>query len=194
MPPRLAISRNSYSVETSTPSQPFEPNFGFVRAARIHGQPFHAVVALLLGGTSGGRYAGIDRVCRGSPKSFFTRHLRSLKRARVLLIGATPSACPAVRRNGDTALMRAAISDHPAIFQKLLDARADVNTKDRGGCALPWPVRRVVGGGRLVRQLRRAAPSGRDTALHWAAAHGLISAGAELLVGGADRRITDSQG
>ena len=38
------------------------------------------------------------------------------------------------------------------------------------------------------------APSGRYTALHWAAYNGSISAGAELLVGGADQRITNSQG
>ncbi len=38
------------------------------------------------------------------------------------------------------------------------------------------------------------APSGRWTALHYAAFHGSISAGAELLVGGADQTITDKHG
>jgi hypothetical protein len=38
------------------------------------------------------------------------------------------------------------------------------------------------------------APSGRWTALHYAAFNGRISAGAELLVGGADQRITDRSG
>ena len=38
------------------------------------------------------------------------------------------------------------------------------------------------------------APSGRYTALHYAASNGFISAGAELLVGGADQTITDNAG
>ncbi len=38
------------------------------------------------------------------------------------------------------------------------------------------------------------APSGRRTALHYAAYNGRISAGVELLVGGADQRITDNGG
>jgi ankyrin repeat protein len=38
------------------------------------------------------------------------------------------------------------------------------------------------------------ALSGRWTALHYAAYHGFVSAGAELLVGGADQRITDIRG
>jgi hypothetical protein len=37
-------------------------------------------------------------------------------------------------------------------------------------------------------------PSGRWTALHIAANYGLISAGAELLGGGADPRITNKRG
>ncbi len=36
------------------------------------------------------------------------------------------------------------------------------------------------------------APSGRYTALHYAAGNGSISAGVELLVGGADQTITDN--
>ena len=38
------------------------------------------------------------------------------------------------------------------------------------------------------------APSGRRTALHYAAYYGSIRAGAELLVGGADQRVTNSDG
>ena len=38
------------------------------------------------------------------------------------------------------------------------------------------------------------APSGRYTALHWAAVNGRISVGAELLVGGADQRMTSYGG
>ena len=38
------------------------------------------------------------------------------------------------------------------------------------------------------------APSGRWTALHYAAYNGFISAGAELLVGGADQTITNNDG
>ena len=55
-----------------------DPNFGFVGTAVLHARLFTpAVVALLLGGTSGGRYASTDRVCRHSPQSLFSRHLRS---------------------------------------------------------------------------------------------------------------------
>ncbi len=38
------------------------------------------------------------------------------------------------------------------------------------------------------------APSGRWTALHWAAANGSIDAVIELLVGGADQTITANNG
>jgi ankyrin repeat protein len=38
------------------------------------------------------------------------------------------------------------------------------------------------------------APSGRWTALHYAADRGHIDVGAELLVGGADQSITDQFG
>ena len=57
-------------------------------------------------------------------------------------------------------------------------------------------VRRVVGGGRRMVTPMAAvpAPSGRNTALHYAAHNGRISAGAELLVGGADQTITNKNG
>ena len=87
--------------------------------------------------------------------------------------------------------MAAAAYDHHAIVGKLLDARADVNTKDYDGCALPRrPVRRrSVGGGPTA-----PAPSGRSTALHYAAANGSTKSAVPLLVGGADRTITDNDG
>ncbi len=63
--------------------------------------------------------------------------------------GLTPSAGPAVRRSGTTALMHAAINDDRATVAALLGARADVNTKANSGCAFAvGAVRRVVGGGR----------------------------------------------
>ena len=87
--------------------------------------------------------------------------------------------------------MLAAIRDHPAIVGKLVDARADVNTKNIHGCALPRrPVRRrSVGGGPTA-----PAPSGRATALHCAAYKGHTRSAVALLVGGADRTITDKYG
>ena len=56
-----------------------DPNFGFVRAIiRLRARlSTLAVVARLLGGTGGGRYASTDRVCQHSPQSLFSRHLRS---------------------------------------------------------------------------------------------------------------------
>ena len=63
--------------------------------------------------------------------------------------GLTPSAGPAVRRNGMTALLRAAYNDDRATVAALLGARADVNTKNIHGCVFAaGAVRRVVGGGR----------------------------------------------
>ncbi len=73
-------------------------------------------------------------------------------RARVPLIGQglSPSAGPAVRRNGDTALNYAANNDDCATVAALLGARADVNNQDNfNGCAFATgAVWRVVGGGR----------------------------------------------
>ena len=88
----------------------------------------------------------------------------------------------------------AACNGHHAIVRKLVDARADVNTQENimiGGCALPRrPVRRrSVGGGPTA-----PAPSGRATALHWAAANGRTKSAVALLVGGADQTITANDG
>ena len=88
--------------------------------------------------------------------------------------------------------MVAARFDHHAIVGKLVDARADVNTKDDiFGCALPRrPVRRrSVGGGPTA-----PAPSGRATALHCAAYKGCTKSAVALLVGGADQTITENNG
>jgi hypothetical protein len=52
------------------------------------------------------------------------------------LIGAHPRRkCPAVRRDGWTALMWAAANDNPTMVEQLVAARADLNTKDNYGCA-----------------------------------------------------------
>ncbi len=91
-----------------------------------------------------------------------------------------------------TALMEAAANDRHAIVEQLVVARADLNTKNSSGCAhSPRP----------VRQRRRSptlpiapAPSGRNTALHWAAVNGRTKSAVALLVGGADQTVTDTQG
>ena len=69
---------------------------------------------------------------------------------RLIGRGLTPSAGPAVRRDGWTALMRAAGNDDRATVAALLGARADVNTQANDGCAIcrPAPSGAVVGGGR----------------------------------------------
>ena len=69
---------------------------------------------------------------------------------RLIGRGLTPSAGPAVRRSGWTALMEAARNDDRATVAALLGARADVNTQDNDGCAVcrPAPSGAVVGGGR----------------------------------------------
>ena len=56
--------------------------------------------------------------------------------------------------------MHAALYDHHAIVGKLVDARADVNTKGIWGCALPR--RRSVGGGgrSAADRLRLRRPAG----------------------------------
>ena len=62
--PEILRGVDEYALPT------LDPDFGFVRAIiRLHARLFTlAVVALLLGGTSGGRYASTDRVCRHSPQ------------------------------------------------------------------------------------------------------------------------------
>ncbi len=88
--------------------------------------------------------------------------------------------------------MVAAANDRPAIVEQLVVARADLNTKDSGGCALP---RGPSGGVCRSPTLPIApAPSGRDTALHCAAYNGHTESAVPLLVGGADRTITNNAG
>jgi hypothetical protein len=82
---------------------------------------------------------------------------------------------------------------HPAIVDKLVVARADLNTKSNySGCALPVGPSGGVVGRRLCRL--RLAPSGRSTALHCAAAKGCTKSSMPLLVGGADQTITNNEG
>jgi hypothetical protein len=90
--------------------------------------------------------------------------------------------------------MVAAAKDDRAIVVALLVARADVDTKNSGGCAFPATRSARVGGGRWCADAAVPAPSGRYTALHHAATDGAISTAAELLVGGADQRITNIYG
>ena len=91
---------------------------------------------------------------------------------RLIGRGLTPSAGPAVRRDyGDTALMQAANIDDRAFVAALLGARADVNTQNTGGCAVcrrrcPARWSAVVDGDA---DAAAPAPSGRWTALHYAA-------------------------
>jgi hypothetical protein len=89
-------------------------------------------------------------------------------------------------------LMNAAYYDHHAIVEQLVVARADLNTKNNYGCALPR---------RPVRRCRRSptlpiapAPSGRRTALHRAAYKGSTKSAVPLLVGGADQTVTNDDG
>ena len=116
-----------------------------------------------------------------------------MREYRLIGRGLTPSAGPAVRRSGWTALMIAAHNDDRATVAALLGARADVNTKDNDGCAICRPAcgrRRPT----VTPMAAVPAPSGRWTALHYAAWNGSISVGAELLVGGADQTITNNEG
>jgi ankyrin repeat protein len=92
-----------------------------------------------------------------------------------------------------TALIRAAFNGRHAIVERLVVARADLNTKDKyAGCALPHS---PSGGFRWSPTLPIVpAPSRRDTALHLAAYYGYTKSIVALLVGGADRTITDDDG
>jgi hypothetical protein len=67
-----------------------------------------------------------------------------------------------------------------------------LNTKNsNGGCALPLG----PSGGFVGRRLRLApAPSGRNTALHYAAWKGSTKSAVALLVSGADQTITNKDG
>jgi hypothetical protein len=90
-------------------------------------------------------------------------------------------------------LIIAAHKNHRAIVEALLGARADVNTKERiNGCV--FPARRAVSAVADGRQCAVPPPSGRNTALHWAALNGSIGAAVPLLVGGADQHIPRNDG
>ncbi len=87
--------------------------------------------------------------------------------------------------------MYAAGNGHHAMVERLVAARADVNTKTNyNGRALPHrPVRR-----RRPSPTLPIAPSGRWTALHYAAHEGYTESAVALLVGGADQTVTDNDG
>ena len=212
--PELLRFKDSYALPTLV------PNFGFVRAGvvlRARLLPL-AVVALLLGGTSGGRYASTDRVCQNSPRSLFSRHLRSFKKNKcgcppgpqpyphgvgwvtagtqcegVPLVGAHPlPPCPAVlqewrdRRDVCGGL-------RPSRDRREARRRARRREHQRRHLRVRLPRRpvrrRSVGGGPTA-----PAPSGRSTALHYAAAYGRTKSAVALLVGGADQTVTDNAG
>jgi ankyrin repeat protein len=99
------------------------------------------------------------------------------------------------RQFGTTALIYAANHDSHTIVQMLLGARADVNTKDGHGCALPLGRPAAVSAAADGAPTAPApAPSGRYTALHHAAMNGCTKSAVALLVGGADQTITAING
>ena len=180
--------------------------------------PFDARRCCTLAGRhSGGRYASTDRVCQNSPRSLFSRHLRSLKKNKcgcppgpqpyphgvgwvtagtqcegVPLVGAHPlPPCPAVLQGWthrrDGGGVLRPSRDRP-------EARRRARRREHQGhprVRLPRrPVRRrSVGGGPTA-----PAPSGRATALHIAAYNGYTKSAVALLVGGADQTVTDNAG
>jgi hypothetical protein len=77
----------------------------------------------------------------------------------------------------------------------LVVARAEVNTKDNEyGCALPPSDRpAALVGAPTVTDCALRRP-GRDTALHCAAENGFTESAVPLLVGGADRTVTNNDG
>ncbi len=89
-------------------------------------------------------------------------------------------------------MMYAAGYDRHKIVERFVVARADLNTKNRSGCALPLGPSGDLVGRRLCRL--RLAPSGRWTALQIASANGRTKSAVALLVGGADQTIADNDG
>ena len=73
-----------------------------------------------------------------------------MREYRLIGRGLTPSAGPAVRRGGQTALIIAAYNGDRATVAAMLGARADVNTQRNDGCAICRLALSgaVVGGGR----------------------------------------------
>ncbi len=108
--------------------------------------------------------------------------------------GSPPPQCPAGCRYGMTALMAAVVNNHHEIVERLVVARADLNTKNIEGCALPLGPSGGVNGRRLCRLRLAPSPSGRHTALHFAARNGCTKSAVALLVGGADQTITNNAG
>ncbi len=163
------------------PVFPIQP---FVANRTIFRPPFRARrCCALLGGVCGGRYAEYARTLQtpvlvghsGVLKSFFCAapwapgvYPRSgmgweyLCEGTADRSGLIPSAGPAVRRNGNTALtalVKAVVNDDRAIVAALLGARADVDTKGFMGCAFAGGAVRRVGRWRpMVMQMRPCPP------------------------------------
>ena len=87
----------------------------------------------------------------------------------------------------------AANYDHHEIVERLVVARADLNTKHSDGCALPLGPSGSVGCRSPTLPIA-PAPSGRETALHLAAIYGYTKSAVALLVGGADQTVTNNDG
>jgi hypothetical protein len=192
---RRASSRNASTSETSTPSHPscrvslFVPGDSFSRPRAFSCSP--SLHSCLCCGTISVRHASTDRVCQHSPEPLCSRHLRSFKKRTLCgcprgperypldwdgllrvpnargmrLSGLTPAAMPRGAHSGNTALMNAAYYDHHEIVEQLVDARADLNTKNSShGCALPRSPSGDLVGRRLCRlRLRRPAGTQRCT-------------------------------
>jgi hypothetical protein len=166
MPPRLAISRKSFALQPRTSSHPsirISALFvrRFVLTAAFSRSPLsHPCLAA----PAAGGMRVLTEYASTRPNPFLVGISGVLKKPNPLrLPPGTPShttwtgmgccaypmrgvcadrgspmpPCPAGRRNGWTALMNAVRNGHHEIVEKLVVARADVNTKHRNGCALP---------------------------------------------------------
>ena len=105
--------------------------------------------------------------------------------------GPPPNPGPAVHSDGNTALHWAAMYGNRRIVRSLVDANADVNAKNRFGCAVCARGESAVECAGRVRAARRPC---RDTPLHLAACNGDSSSVAELLLRGADGAVQDNLG
>ncbi len=103
--------------------------------------------------------------------------------------GPPPHPGPAVHRYGRTALHYAAMYGNRRMIRSLVDADADVNAKNDGGCAVCARGESAVEcAGRVPAAVGRA----RETPLHYAASEGHSSSVAELLLRGADGAVQNN--
>jgi hypothetical protein len=105
--------------------------------------------------------------------------------------GPPPHPGPAVHSDGYTALHYAARNDNRRIVRLLVDADADVNARDRYGCAVCVCGESADECAGRVRAARRPC---RATPLHKAARRGHSSCVAELLLRGADGAVRANDG